>query len=471
MKLFDLLSKYKSLEELPQFANEMNVGALLYDEVVASGDNPFDTIGLMQLSQASQIQSKLWYVQKENIRRLSVFCAKHGIKMLIFKGYAMSLLYDKPESRKSGDVDVFFFEEEFQGLRFKVQSSRFKVQGSRFKVQGSRFKVQGSRFKVQGSGSRDPEIPRSRVPEIQNASHKMDELVKAKGRELEIGDKHSSFNVRETHIENHRHFVGTEEHPKLQDVEDYLLKQIYETLRYENENEALRYENENENETLRYENCHPGDMLIKSDEWPNVYYPSPNFNAVFLPLHMGEHFVNEGASLHQLLDWIVFLEKCGDQVDWPKVYELADKCGFRKWLDGISEFGISGIRDLRNHEVLDEVNSGNTKCSTKSILSSTRTFRTPEILKSRDPEIQSSGIPQKVLQELFASRPYDRESREHTPLKYLWDRTIMTFRDGWKIRMVYDESPMRWFLRHAWNYVRKDGSSGTLDLWISGSRE
>ncbi len=64
-----------------------------------------------------------------------------------------------------------------------------------------------------------------------------------------------------------------------------------------------------------------------------IYIPSPNMNAMFVAIHAAEHFAAEGISLRHLTDWALLLDKYSEQVDWESICEIADKSGFRPFLD------------------------------------------------------------------------------------------------------------------------------------------
>ena len=53
-----------------------------------------------------------------------------------------------------------------------------------------------------------------------------------------------------------------------------------------------------------------------------VYLPSPNLHALFLIRHMVSHFAAAEITLRQVLDWVFFVEKHTNEVDW-------------EWLDGM----------------------------------------------------------------------------------------------------------------------------------------
>lgn len=62
-----------------------------------------DRIGLVQ-------QMEQQYLQYEkNIQALSAFYQKHGIKMMLLKGYGLAQNYPKPSHRSCGDVDIYLF--------------------------------------------------------------------------------------------------------------------------------------------------------------------------------------------------------------------------------------------------------------------------------------------------------------------------------------------------------------------------
>ena len=73
----------------------------------------------LQLSKAQKIQFALateqierkYAQQKAVIVKLSRFFAEHGIKMMIIKGYGLSLNYPVPNHRTCSDIDIWLFEE------------------------------------------------------------------------------------------------------------------------------------------------------------------------------------------------------------------------------------------------------------------------------------------------------------------------------------------------------------------------
>ena len=72
-----------------------------------------------QLSKTQKIQWALaveqverkYHRQKRVIEKLATFFAEHNIKLMILKGYGLSLNYPMPEHRPCSDVDIWLFEE------------------------------------------------------------------------------------------------------------------------------------------------------------------------------------------------------------------------------------------------------------------------------------------------------------------------------------------------------------------------
>lgn len=350
MYILELLKQYSTLEEIPRFANRQGVAALLYDEVVESEVNPFDKSGLIRLSGYAQKQAKKWEIQKDSINTVAQFCNKNGIGILLFKGYSVSLLYKNPNSRKSGDVDVFFFEFNQQNLRDKNELT-----------------LDSTIF----------------------AGNKVDKLLCSRGKQIvRTKEKHSKFNVNDTLFENHSFFLNNDTHPKLLIAEKYLRKQ----------------------------------KMLQSKEWNNIYYPNQNFNAVFLPLHAAEHFIYSGASLRQLIDWPMFLQHSGNEVEWSEVYALADRTGFRKWLDilntiAINKFGVS------------------TDC-----IGGSKYFVPNEMLED------------KVISAFIHNEDIDDE----TPfLKLFYLKTLKQIKNKWKFELVYNENFYKSYINHSFCYLRR----------------
>lgn len=114
-------------------------------------------------------------------------------------------------------------------------------------------------------------------------------------------EKHSTFVYHGIHVENHATVICELEHDSLSDIEKFLEHELTEHSTY--------------------------------DYTSGCYLPSDMFNVVFLPLHLGGHFVFEGANLRQILDYGMMVKNSAeDSIDWNKVREFAVKGGFFRFL-------------------------------------------------------------------------------------------------------------------------------------------
>ena len=103
---------------------------------------------------------------RDTIVDLAVFYAKAGIKMMLLKGYGLSLNYPIPEHRPTGDIDVYLY-----GLGQKADELISNQLGSRVKLNG---------------------------------------------------DKHSTFQFNGVTVENHANFINARVHPNLLRLEKFL---------------------------------------------------------------------------------------------------------------------------------------------------------------------------------------------------------------------------------------------------------
>lgn len=78
---------------------------------IASELMPTKTDLLSWYSHTMQVEEKCRH-QKRIIRQLAEFYHDHGIKMMLLKGYAISLLYPTLEHRPCGDIDIWLYGEQ-----------------------------------------------------------------------------------------------------------------------------------------------------------------------------------------------------------------------------------------------------------------------------------------------------------------------------------------------------------------------
>ena len=178
------------------------------------------------------------------IKKLSAFFHERQMKMVLLKGYGLSLNYPHPNHRPMGDIDLFHC----------------------------------------GQGERADRL----VSDQLGIDIKQNE------------EKHSTYTFEGVHVENHATIICELEHSSLYSIERFL-------------------EDELKNHSLY-------------DETSGCMLPSATFNAVYLPLHFGGHFVFGGANLRQVVDYALMVKKNYQSIDWNHVKQLAEDGGFFRFL-------------------------------------------------------------------------------------------------------------------------------------------
>lgn len=190
----------------------------------------------MQWLGSSLTIERIYEQHKHVMSELAAFYRTHGIKMLVAKGYGLSLNYPIPNHRPLGDIDIWLFGEQKRG----------------------------------------------------------DNALSEKGVKIDYGHHHHTiFNYKGVTIENYSDFLCVPGHRKNASYERILKRLAYE--------ESVRSE-------------------INGEE---IYYPSANFNALFILKHSATHFASTEMNLRQLLDWGTFVLKHGKEVDWNFVVKVA----------------------------------------------------------------------------------------------------------------------------------------------------
>lgn len=119
-------------------------------------------------------------------------------------------------------------------------------------------------------------------------------------------DKHSIFEYKGLSVENHAVFVNDECHPSLHSLECFF------------EEDA--------------DNAIPYTIRLTEGKDVSVFFPSITTNALFIPLHLGEHFVHGEASLRQVCDWFCFVKAHHSDIDWTLVEMKSKEAGFFDFL-------------------------------------------------------------------------------------------------------------------------------------------
>ncbi len=100
------------------FVCQQGIAAFVYDglqKAVEAGTISNDSISReikMNLFSHTMQVEKMYHKHEKVIRELAKFYAEHGIKMMVLKGYGLSLLYPKPNHRPCGDIDIWLFGEQ-----------------------------------------------------------------------------------------------------------------------------------------------------------------------------------------------------------------------------------------------------------------------------------------------------------------------------------------------------------------------
>ena len=95
-----------------------NIGAIVWDDIQQVLQDA-NTLGEGQFPKPLKLKWGLHVQQVESgyarqravIAKLAKFFGEHGIKMMVLKGYGLSLNYPVPNHRPCGDVDIWLFEE------------------------------------------------------------------------------------------------------------------------------------------------------------------------------------------------------------------------------------------------------------------------------------------------------------------------------------------------------------------------
>jgi hypothetical protein len=74
--------------------------------------------------------ARLYDINKKTTEKLGLFYAKHGIPMMLLKGYGLSLNYPNPRRRPSGDIDIYLFGEWKKADKLLAKEAHVKIDNS-----------------------------------------------------------------------------------------------------------------------------------------------------------------------------------------------------------------------------------------------------------------------------------------------------------------------------------------------------
>lgn len=202
---------------------------------------------------------------------------------------------------------------------------------------------------------------------------------------------HSKWVYKGVLVENHYDFVNTKSHLSNRDYEQLLKAEA--------------------------------DKAIES-EWQGrkVLFASPRFNALFLMRHMAAHYAAERVSLRHLLDWKVFVEQCGADVDWAEVYSVYDKFKMRPFVDA-----VRGI-------LVDYLGLA------------------PESLPA--PQQEDKALEERIINDILYSE-FSVKCPKKGAVAIVWWKIRRFWANRWKHRLVYRESWLHSFLQMTYSHLLK----------------
>lgn len=117
-------------QEVYDLSLKQGVGAIVCDGMLALKECGMDEeLRYKWMGQSLVIEQK-YYQHKNVLAELSSFYQQHGIKMMLLKGYGLSLNYPVPKHRPVGDIDVFLFGEKSKADDYVIQDLEIKVKTS-----------------------------------------------------------------------------------------------------------------------------------------------------------------------------------------------------------------------------------------------------------------------------------------------------------------------------------------------------
>lgn len=210
------------------------------------------------------VMERSYLLHKMTIQSLADFYADNGFKMMLLKGYGLSMCWPVPEHRPVGDIDIY--------LGLADSDCTFGHKGV-WKVAD---KVVCNKLGI----------------EVDNTYH-----------------HHSVYVYKGTSVENHFDFINSYDHRSSRKME-FLFKRMV------------------------------SESYVQLDECRNLCVPSDNFNALFLLKHCSGHFASTEVNIRQVLDWLLFVRKHHDSIEWEQLYEFYREYGLERLANIFSTIGV-----------------------------------------------------------------------------------------------------------------------------------
>ena len=222
-----------------------------------------------------------------------------------------------------------------------------------------------------------------------------DEII-AKEKSIKVDKSehhHTVFYWRDFMVENHYDFINVHHHKSNAEFER-ILKNLGQDDRY--------------------------SVELNGEK---MYLPSPDLHALFLLKHLMMHFAAEGITLRQLVDWGLFVNAHGKDVDWKMV------------LDVLERFGMKDMFNILNAICVEDIGFD------------AKIF----------PQVQFTPVlKDKVLNEILS--PEFSNQTPHGLLKRIPFKLRRWKGNAWKHELCYKESLWSAFWTGIWNHLLKPAS-------------
>ena len=121
---------------------------------------------------------------------------------------------------------------------------------------------------------------------------------------------HSVFSYKGISVENHFDFINAYDHRSSRDMESFL-RQI------------------------------AAENYVRSDDSKDLFFPSDEFNALFILKHCSGHFASTEITIRHLLDWLLFIRCHNDNINWDALYDNLERFGLVRLANIFSSIGVN----------------------------------------------------------------------------------------------------------------------------------
>ena len=120
-------------EELYGLASRQGLLAIVMDgmELLPDEVRPPKKVRLQWIGEVLQNYEARYDDYRTKIGQLADFYHSHGFKLMVLKGYGLSLNYPKPSHRPCGDIDIWLFGQQEEADAALAASSKFQGSGSK----------------------------------------------------------------------------------------------------------------------------------------------------------------------------------------------------------------------------------------------------------------------------------------------------------------------------------------------------